>query len=215
MINIVDGRRTRDFSKNTKVLIDIYRSTTTISIALMNGVSYIIPARSIKDAFSLRKRINNSFISGERYGMRIPGFDYGNSPSEIINLDLSGKIMILTSTNGIKVLFKLLKFPGDIFISSYINFSATVRALTDKDVDIIVSNRPDGTSDEDLIFAELLRKALLNDYYDVNDYIDRTRRCSGSRRLKLMGFEDDIENTLKIDIYNKAIVYRDNKIISL
>ncbi len=215
MINIVDGRKTRDFSSNTKVLVDIYRSTTTISIALMNGVSYIIPARSISSAFSLKKKIKNSIISGERYGLKIPGFDYGNSPSEIIDKDLSGLVMILTSTNGIKVLFKILRYPGDIFISSYINFSATVKAIKNRDVDIIVSNRPDGTSDEDLLFAELLKKALSDDDYNINDYIEKTRHCSGSRRLKLMGFEADIENTLKVDIYDRAIVYKNNIIISL
>jgi 2-phosphosulfolactate phosphatase len=154
--------------------------------------------------------------SGERYGIRIPGFNYGNSPSVIINEDLSNKTLLFTSTNGIKVLFKIMEYPGTIYLSSFINFTATYDAIKNSDrVSIIVSNRPDGVSDEDYIYANMLKSKLEGKDVNVNDYCNQIRVSHGAKRLKIMGAGADIESSLKVDIYSNPVIYSNGKIMPL
>ncbi|WP_337860367.1 2-phosphosulfolactate phosphatase [Ferroplasma sp.] len=216
IVNIIDGRKEKEFDDSTKVLIDIFRATTTIPLMLYKGAESIIPVRTVTDTRRMKNKNKDYLTSGERYGIRIPGFNYGNSPGVVINTDLTGKTLLFTSTNGIKVLFKIMKYPGTIYISSFINYTATYNAVKDSEkVSIIVSNRPDGISDEDYIYANMLKNRLEGKDINIDDYCDQIRNSHGAKRLKIMGAGSDIENSLKVDIYSNPIIYSDGKIIPL
>lgn len=213
IVTIADGRKQRTFEESTKVLVDVFRSTSTIPILLKNGAIEIIPTGSISEARKLKKESPESILIGERLGFKVPGFDYGNSPTEIDNIDLKGKTVIFTSTNGTKVLKKIIG-TGSIFISSFVNVSATVEALKNEEkVTIVVSNRPDGKADEDYIYAEYLKKVLLGENPGIREYIEKERKSSGSKRLAVIGFREDIEYSLRPDVVSFAVVYENGKII--
>ncbi|AGO60703.1 MULTISPECIES: 2-phosphosulfolactate phosphatase [Ferroplasma] len=216
IVNVIDGRREKNFDDSTKVLIDIFRATTTIPLMLYRNAKSIIPVRTITETRKMKAKNPDYLTSGERYGVRIPRFNYGNSPSVIMGEDLSGKTLLFTSTNGIKVLFKIREFPGDIYLSSFINFTATYNAIKDREkVSIIVSNRPDGISDEDYIYANMLKAKLEGEEVNVDDYCNQIRASHGAKRLKIMGAAADIESSLKVDIYHEPIIYSNGKIIPL
>ena len=82
------------------VVIDVLRATTVIATALSAGASRIYPAVTVEDAFDLRSSIPDALLCGEREGFAVSGFDYGNSPVEIASVDLTGRDIILTTTNG-------------------------------------------------------------------------------------------------------------------
>ncbi len=215
-VNIIDGRREKKFDDSTKILVDIFRATTTIPLMIFKGATSIIPVRTVTDTRKMKSKNPDFLTSGERYGIRIPGFNYGNSPSVIMNSDLSGKTLLFTSTNGIKVLFKIIEYPGDIYISSFINFSATYNAVKDREsISIIVSNRPDGISDEDYIYARMLKSRLGGDDINVQDYCNQIRESHGSKRLKIMGAGADIESSLQVDLYKNPVIYRNGGIMPL
>ncbi|EQB74511.1 MAG: hypothetical protein AMDU4_FER2C00005G0009 [Ferroplasma sp. Type II] len=216
MVNIIDGRKEKKFDDSTKVLIDIFRATTTLPLMLYRGAEFIIPVRTVTETRRMKAKNPEYLTSGERYGIRIPGFNYGNSPGVIINEDLSNKTLLFTSTNGIKVLFKIMEYPGTIYLSSFINFTATYDAIKDSDrVSIIVSNRPDGVSDEDYIYANMLKSKLEGKDVNVNDYCNQIRVSHGAKRLKIMGAGADIESSLKVDIYSNPVIYSNGKIMPL
>ncbi len=215
-VNIIDGRKEKNFDDSTKVLIDIFRATTTIPLMIYRGAASIIPVRTVTDTRKIKSKNPEYLTSGERYGIRIPGFNYGNSPSVIMNTDLTGKTLLFTSTNGIKVLFKIVAYPGDIYISSFVNFSATYNAVKDKeDVSIIVSNRPDGISDEDYIYANMLKNRLEGNDVNVQEYCNQIRNSHGAKRLKIMGAGADIESSLQVDLYKNPVIYSNGKIMPL
>jgi 2-phosphosulfolactate phosphatase len=216
MVNIIDGRKEKKFDDSTKVLIDIFRATTTLPLMLYRSAEFIIPVRTVTETRRMKAKNPEYLTSGERYGIRIPGFNYGNSPSVIINEDLSNKTLLFTSTNGIKVLFKIMEYPGTIYLSSFINFTATYDAIKNSDrVSIIVSNRPDGVSDEDYIYANMLKSKLEGKDVNVNDYCNQIRVSHGAKRLKIMGAGADIESSLKVDIYSNPVIYSNGKIMPL
>ena len=198
-ISIVDGRKEKGFRESTKVLVDVFRSTTTMPYILKGGCSKIIPTQSIKEARSIKQDIPETLLIGERYGIRIRGFDYNNSPYEVANIDFHGKTVIFTSTNGTKVLQRI-KGKGDIFIASFVNAGATSVILKERDrIDIVLSNRPDGQADEDMFFGEYLRELLEGKTPDRVAYRKKIISSKGARRLSIMGSKHDIEYTMNYD----------------
>ena len=214
-VSIVEGRRTSEYSKSPKVLVDVYRSTTTIPLILNSGAKYVIPALTSAEARSVASEIKNSVTVGEKYGRKVPGFDLNNSPFDVSRYDFSGKIAIITSTNGTKVLRKI-QDTGDIFIASFVNMSATLELLQDfEDVQIVLSGRPDGSADEDIAFGEALRMSLLGEPYDMEKIINRVRRGRGTKRLIMIGGRRDISLSLSPDIVDFPCKYENGKIIKI
>ncbi len=214
-VSIVEGRRTSEYSKSPKVLVDVYRSTTTIPLILNSGAKYVIPALTSAEARSVASEIKNSVTVGEKYGIKVAGFDLNNSPYDVSRYDFSGKIAIITSTNGTKVLRKI-QDTGDIFIASFVNMSATLELLQDfEDVQIVLSGRPDGSADEDIAFGEALRMSLLGEPYDMEKIINRVRRGRGTKRLIMIGGRRDISLSLSPDIVDFPCKYENGKIIKI
>jgi len=80
---------------------------------------------------------------------------------------------------------------------------------------IIVSNRPDGISDEDYIYANMLKSKLEGNDVNVQDYCNQIRESHGSKRLKIMGAGADIESSLQVDLYKNPVIYSNGKIMPL
>ena len=83
------------------VMIDVFRAFTLEAYAFDQGCEKIILVSSIQQAFALKQKHPEYVLVGERDGVRIEGFDFGNSPSIIRSVDLSGKTLVHTSTNGV------------------------------------------------------------------------------------------------------------------
>jgi 2-phosphosulfolactate phosphatase len=82
------------------VVIDVLRAFTTAAHAFHAGAAEIWLCRSSDEAFALRGRAPGAVLVGEAGGQQIPGFDHGNSPSELQAADLRGRVVILRSSNG-------------------------------------------------------------------------------------------------------------------
>ncbi len=206
-VEIIDGRKTDDFPESTKVLVDIFRSTTTIPYIFLGGATMVYPTDSIRAAREFHEKHTDSVLVGERWGIRIRGFHLNNSPYEILKSDLNGKTVVFTSTNGTLVLQKI-KNTGKIILGSFVNVSAVVRELSSEDsVSIIVSNRPDGPADEDNYFAGYLRDLLEGKNPDFSEVADKVRKSKGARRMRMLGYRKDLEHCLRKDACNFVPVY--------
>ena len=82
------------------VIIDVFRAFSLECYAIDAGASRIIATASPEEAFRLREIYRGSLLAGERNEKKIPGFDFGNSPTEIIKSDLTGHTLIHTTTAG-------------------------------------------------------------------------------------------------------------------
>ena len=212
-VNIVNGRKENSFSKNPKVLIDIYRSTTTMPLMLKRGANRIIPVSSVSVAKKIKSDNPDYVIAGERYGFKVPGFQMSNSPYEVMNTELAGKTVIFTSTNGTRVLNKI-KESEAIFICSYINIFATLPLLKKFDaIDAVLSGRPDGYADEDYYFGMFVKDYLEKGNEKFDYYVDLTRKGQGTKRLTLIGGKKDVEICLQRDLVSFPVVYENGAII--
>jgi 2-phosphosulfolactate phosphatase len=127
-----------DVENSIVVIIDVLRATSTIATALYNGASHIIPVDSVAECISLGKE-NNCITAGERDGKVAEGLQYGNSPFEYDSDFIAGKSLVLTTTNGTKLLhMALAKNAKAIITGSFPNLSAVCNYLVAQKQNVIL-----------------------------------------------------------------------------
>ena len=123
ILEFVEGARN---AKGVAVIIDVFRAFSVACYAFDAGAARIIATSGVENAFQLRKQYKNSVLVGERDEKKIEGFDFGNSPTEIIKTDLSGKTVIHTTTAGTQGLINAVN--ADVVLTcSFVNAVAILR----------------------------------------------------------------------------------------
>ena len=91
-----------DLNNKTVVVLDILRASTTICAALQAGAKGVFPVSEPGEAGALWSRLgpDSAVLAGERGGVKIENFQYGNSPAEFTTELVAGKNVILCTTNG-------------------------------------------------------------------------------------------------------------------
>lgn len=97
ILHLIEGAKQ---AKGLTVIIDVFRAFSLECYLHDMDVKEIRPVGTIEEAFSLRDRIQNSVLVGERHGKKCDGFDFGNSPSSIMKNDVAGKTIIHTTSAG-------------------------------------------------------------------------------------------------------------------
>ena len=90
----------RDLRGATCIVFDVLRATSTILTAFANGARRVYPVTTVDGARRLRASLPQALLGGEREGVRIEGFDLGNSPLEYTAKVVGGRDIIATTTNG-------------------------------------------------------------------------------------------------------------------
>lgn len=128
-----------DLRDKAVVIIDVLRATSTIVTALMNGAKGVIPVGDMGEASKISQNVDsvNYLLCGEKDGMKIQGYDLGNSPLEYTPEMVSGKTLIFNTTNGTKAIKKSLG-SAKVYIASFLNLTAVVEALKKEKRDVIL-----------------------------------------------------------------------------
>ncbi len=126
------------------VILDILRASTTMTTALDSGAKTIYPCAAIEEARQLKKQLRQKAVEpllcGERGGMKIEGFDLGNSPLEYTQERVKGQTLIMATTNGTKTLQKAAQGAEDhawIGIGAFVNARSVGKLLSQKEEDIL------------------------------------------------------------------------------
>jgi len=82
------------------VIVDVFRAFTTAAFCIAAGAREIVLVADHEQALALKRDDPSLFLTGEIGGRPIPGFDVGNSPSEIEHLDISGRRVVQRTSAG-------------------------------------------------------------------------------------------------------------------
>jgi len=151
-------------------VIDTIRATSTIAAMLGCGGESVIIAADKKQAFELKDIFKDHLLCGEVGGLAPRGFDYGNSPLEISNLDVKGKNFILMTTNGTQSIFKVSEC-AEIFTLSILNLNHVLDSMIDSalkkncDILLLCSGEKGRIAYDDAYTAGLAVKYLLTKPY--------------------------------------------------
>ena len=88
ILDLIEGAKQ---ARGLTVIIDVFRAFSTACYVVRNGARQIIPVGDVDLAYKLREENPDYILMGERKGKMLAGFDYGNSPADIQNVDFSGK----------------------------------------------------------------------------------------------------------------------------
>jgi 2-phosphosulfolactate phosphatase len=146
-------------------VVDVLRATTTITTALANGASGVIPVLVPEDAAALGQRLGRERVlfCGERDAVRIEGFDLDNSPASFPPEIVAGKTLVFTTTNGTRAL-RAVSSAASVRIGALVNRSAVARALaadTARDIVVVCAGVDGAFALEDAIGAGAIVDALV------------------------------------------------------
>ncbi|MCZ7587690.1 MAG: 2-phosphosulfolactate phosphatase [Gaiella sp.] len=112
----------------TGVVIDVIRATSTICQALDAGYERVWCAAEVEDARALRNGESRGRVTlgGERFGVRIEGFDLGNSPREY--LEPQSPILGMSTTNGTRAIVTAAERCERVLVASLLNLGAVTEA---------------------------------------------------------------------------------------
>ena len=148
--------------KTSAVVIDVIRATTTIVEALANGAQAVYPTLSTEDAIRLATSMgrDDSILCGERKGLKVEGFDLGNSPGEFTAETVKGKRLVMSTTNGTRA-FLAAQGAQRVLAGSLTNLNAVARALEGAErVTLICAGREDRFSLDDALCAGWILRRL-------------------------------------------------------
>lgn len=221
-----------DVKYTVVVVIDILRATSTIATALYNGAKEIIPVDSIERCIQLGTQIE-CITAGERDGQIAAGLQYGNSSFEYPESFIKGKVLVLTTTNGTKLLhMALAKGATEIITGAFLNLSAVCDHLIAMNKNVILGCAAwkDKPNIEDTLFAGAV-VARIKEHFSMNcdashiaehlynfakgDMYEfmKTNDASHYHRLTNFGLEKDIRHCLTIDVANVLPEYVDGKLV--
>ncbi len=126
-------------SHHVVVVIDVLRASSVIVQAISQGVTEVIPVTTVEEAFQKAKtfRPGTTLLGGERGSRKIEGFDLGNSPREYRSETVSGKRLILTTTNGTKA-FSTVSSAQSVLVGSFFNISAVAGRCLDLAQNVLI-----------------------------------------------------------------------------
>lgn len=158
-------------AKGIVVVIDVFRAFSVACYCFQGGAERIYPVGEIKEAVSLRREIPDSILIGERYGKKLEGFDFGNSPTEVTAIDLSAKVVVHTTHAGTQGLVNAVR-ADELLTGAFVNAASTAAYIRGRAPQLVTLVRMglNGKipSDEDNLCADYLESLLLQKDFDCN-----------------------------------------------
>jgi len=181
ILEFVEGSRN---AKGITVIIDVFRAFSVECYAFDSGAARIIATGTPEKAFEIKKKYPNSVLVGERNEKKIEGFDFGNSPTEILKADLHGKTVIHTTTAGTQGLVNATD-SDMVLAAGFVNASAVAKYISVLKPDYVslvaMGYRASVSAEEDLLCAELIASLLTKkskfDFAKISDL----KNSSGKR----------------------------------
>lgn len=202
------------------IIIDVFRAFTVEPYLIYNGVEKIIPVGDKEIAYKLKEENEEYILIGERSGVKLPGFEYGNSPSQIKDIDFSKKTVIHTTSCGTQGIVNAIN-ADEIITGSLVNARAIVKYIKQnnfEEVSIVSMSRPNELpSDEDELCAQYIKTLLEDNLLENLEYkIEKLKLTSGKKFFDINNKdvfpEEDFYLCIEINKFN--FVLRVNKDIN-
>lgn len=216
------------------VVIDVLRFCTTVCTALKAGARGVIPTDGPGEAGDMRNRLgaDGAVVAGERDGVKLESFKFGNSPLEFTPEAVGGKFVIMTTTNGTSI-FTRGYTSGPVIAGALVNISRVAERIAEENQDVIIvcSGQEGSFSIEDTICGGMLIYLLINRHgvkvalndaaslalllYESNeDAIGETiAQGEHGRFLASIGFGRDVEMSSEIDAVPVLPILRDGRLV--
>lgn len=217
-----------ELTGKTVVVVDIFRATSCIVSGLAHGVEAIKPVAEVEECLALGKQ--GYLMAGERGGIKVGGFDMGNSPFEYQSEVVKGRKVAISTTNGTQAIAKS-SGAAEIIIGAFLNLEAVSEYILHAKSDVIIHCAGwKGTPNlEDTLFAGALidecaeemnptgDSALLAHQFYVSNHenlFGLAKQSSHAERLAGFGIESDLEFCMTLNEYTEVPKLEDGELIA-
>lgn len=128
ILHLLEGAKK---ARGVTVVIDVFRAFTVEAYLADRHAEKIIPVGEVERAFAFREKNPNVILIGERNGKKVEGFDFGNSPSALENVDFTGKTVVHTTSAGTQGIANAVH-AEEILSGSLVNAAAIARYIKQK-----------------------------------------------------------------------------------
>ena len=213
-------------SNDVSIMVDALRASTTITLAL-NNFEKVIPCYTPEEAFNLKEK-TDGIVAGERGGKKVDGFDIGNTPCGIKDMKTSKDTLILTTSNGTRILKNM---NSKVLVGSLVNAKAVAEKsikLSEEHIDVVMAGVRGEFAIEDFLAAgeilywinENLTDCELSEYAKSaimasRDYESLKKAFITSRsakRLTALGYSDDVNECCLKNISENVAIYTNNEL---
>ena len=219
-----------DPTDTVTVIIDVFRATSTIAAALHSGARRVIPVAAVEECIKTGACTENSITAGEREGKVAPGLQYGNSPLEYPREFIEGKTLVLTTTNGTRLLH-MVQGADTIITGAFVNLSAVCDYLIARQKPVLLGCAAwkDRFNLEDTLFAGAVANRVA-DHFSINcdsaraarkleaqtggNYLQFLRDSSHYHRLAAYGLEEDLAYCTTPDLHPVVPVLRGKDLVN-
>ncbi len=211
---------------DVSIMVDALRASSTITMALDN-FKKVIPCFSPEEALKLKEKYDG-VVAGERMGETIEGFDVGNSPLQIGNYETSKDVLILTTSNGTRILENM---KSTVLVGCLLNAKAVGEAssrIAKDHIDVVMAGVRGKFALEDFLASgeilywicqnlkdcevDDLAKAAIMASRDYESLKEGFCNCRTGRHLTELGYEKDIEFCFSKNITDNVAIYEDNEL---
>ncbi|MDD4143196.1 MAG: 2-phosphosulfolactate phosphatase [Prolixibacteraceae bacterium] len=212
ILQLLEGARE---ATGLTVIIDVFRAFSTACYAFNKGTKKIIPVDNIEKAYQLKKENPEYLLIGERNEMKPHGFDFGNSPTHLLNARLNGKTIVHTTSSGTQGIAAADR-ADEIITGSFVNAGAVVRYIRQAEPETVslvcMGYACSFPVDEDTLCAEYIRNELTGQPNDFNKMTAIIRKGSGKRFFEPEKQEwapsSDFDLCMKLNIFNFILKVR-------
>jgi 2-phosphosulfolactate phosphatase len=182
-VQVVDHVAGAQGAGGIAVVIDVFRAFSVAAYAFSRGAATVIPVAQVDYARELKHQHPDWLLIGERHARPLPGFDCGNSPSDLEKLDVAGRTIIHTTHAGTQGL-TAVRSSIETLTGALVNAGAIVRYLQSRQPELVtivrMGHQARENSDEDDLCAELLRSRLVGEPMPVSGIRERLRQASSA-----------------------------------
>lgn len=182
ILHLVEGARQ---AVGTTVIIDVFRAFTAEAYMAKNNAARIIPVGDVETAWKYKYEHPDTVLCGERGGAIIEGFDFGNSPSQLEGVDLTGKTVVHTTSAGTQGIVNAVHareiLAGSLVAAKAI--AAYIRKNQPEEVSLVCMGLAGKErTEEDTFCAEYLKALILDEPLpDLEEGIRLIRATSGAK----------------------------------
>lgn len=166
------------------VIIDVFRAFSTACYAFDNGIQRIYPVGDLETAYQIKKQNPEFILVGERNEQKPEGFDFGNSPSQLLEANLTGKTMVHTTSSGTQGIANAIN-ADEILTGSFVNAGAIVDYIRRRNPEkvslVCMGYSCQYPTDEDTLLAIYIKNELESVPNDFQTMVEQLRNGDGAR----------------------------------
>jgi 2-phosphosulfolactate phosphatase len=209
------------------IIVDALRASATATTALHAGAAAVLPVLTVETAAGFCEK-SGYRVAGERFGKMCDGFDFGNSPNELLfhRGQMEGQTLVLSTSNGTRVLNAAAKGAAVLFMGTTLNAAAVAHAayqqavMLGREVVIIAAGEFDQHAEEDMCAARCIAAHLAmlgalvpRDYIRDESPTEVFRDTPSAEELTALGYGADIDFCAQVDVFDEVPVLQGDRLV--